>query len=60
MDKRLEERKKELESRFEEVKTNLKEASQKVSAYQAELVSVQGAYNEVMRLMEEPVEEKKK
>lgn len=54
MDKaKLEKRKQELEDRFEVVKNELKEASQKVSALQTEIVELQGAYKEVSKLLEE-------
>jgi hypothetical protein len=63
MDKKLEERKKELESRFIEVQDLLKKASQEVSGYQTEMISLKGAYIEVCNLMDsepKPLEEEKK
>jgi len=55
----LEGRKAELEKRFEEAKVELKEASQKVSVLQNELIAINGAYTEISRLLGEKDEKKK-
>jgi len=57
---KLENRKKEIEAEFEKIQGQIKQTSKSQSELQAKLVQLQGAYQEVTNLLEEPKEEPKK